>query len=157
MCIVSNLSCKMFTYYVHFVVQSYPWCNWVFSFVLAYALVIYHNEYKQRKIINSAKGKIKPQHTYYINTWHFPVQFALKTWSFIKWLTPDLKKKKHTHTLIPFICKHFYIHIYQVVNVMYLCSCQCTKPKCNSTNCIWHLNTFTNISLQHLHVLVHIS
>lgn len=132
MCTVSNLSCKMFTYYVHFVVQSYPWCNWVFSFVLAYALVIYHNEYKQRKIINSAKGKIKPQHTYYINTWHFPVQFALKTWSFIKWLTPDLKKKKHTHT-------HWYLlsaSISIFIFIRLLMSCICAAVSVQSQNVI---------------------
>lgn len=142
MCIVSNLSHEMFTYYVHIVVQSCPWYNSVFGLVYSKYIIM---NIKQRKLLNCVKGKIEPQHTYYINTWHFPVQFALNTWSLrlhafhaslTKWLSPDFEKKKTKKTLIPFICKYCYIHIYQVVNVMYLCSCQCTKPKCNNSNCI---------------------
>lgn len=141
----------MFTYYVHCVVQAYPWCNWVFSFVLVHGYLSQWIQSKE-KIPNCAKGKIELQHTYmyYINTWHFPLQFALKTWTFIKWLTPDFKNKtnkQNTHTLIPLFCKYFYIHIYQVVNVMYLCSCQCTKPKCNNNNCTWHKYLYWYFSL----------
>jgi len=95
---------------------------------------------KQRKLLNCVKGKIEPQHTYYINTWHFPVQFALNTWSLrlhafhaslTKWLSPDFEKKKQK--------KHWYLlsaSIAIFIFIRLLMSCICVAVSVQSQNVI---------------------